>query len=100
MGKAAAAPKKKRVTLTLDPGVHAEAARVARLRGLSLSAMVEGLLAGQSEQTTEQWIRSLKVDLSEVDAPAPGVDPLYDAIWAKHGSGPHPGADRRVEEAA
>lgn len=92
--------RKKRVTLTLNPAVHAEAKRIAKLRGLSFSSLVEALLAGQHEPTAEEWLASLKVDPSRIEAPAPGEDPLYDAIWAKHGSGPHPGARHQGEEAA
>jgi hypothetical protein len=74
---------KSRVTITLDPEVHRLAKRVAKQRKTTVSGLIESLL--ESETTARpRGIVSRMIGAASLREPAPGTDPLYDALRAKH----------------
>jgi len=76
---------KTRVTITLDPEVHARAKALARARRTSVSAMVEQCLeraarrGARSGSLVDEMLGS-----AELRSPAPGSDRLFDALAAKY----------------
>ncbi len=71
---------KARVTITLDPEVHARAKRTARVRRTTVSGLIEGFLrsplaAGKEGSLVDEMLGSGK--LRKVK---PGRDPLYDEL--------------------
>jgi hypothetical protein len=74
---------KTRVTITLDPEVHRLAKRKARKNHTTVSGLIESLLEAVTAPTEEDLVASMRGSASLRD-PAPGTDPLYDALKAKH----------------
>lgn len=72
---------KTRVTITLDPDLHARAKQVARARRTTVSGLIETFLrstdAGGSR--VDEMLGS-----AELRAWEPGRDPLHDALYARH----------------
>jgi Family of unknown function (DUF6364) len=77
---------KSRVTITLDPEVHARAKQSARARRTTVSAMIESFLrspeAAPARSGTSLVDRML--GSGELRAPAAGRDALFDGLHARH----------------
>jgi hypothetical protein len=74
---------KTRVTITLDPDVHRLAKQTARKKRTSVSALIESLLQAQDTRGSVDIVAEM-TGICTLRAPAPGADPLYDALQAKH----------------
>lgn len=75
---------KTRITITLDPAAHRQARQTARLRKTTVSGLIEHLLlsprtTGPATSLVDQMVGSATLRQS-----APGRDPLFDALKAKH----------------
>ncbi len=75
---------KTRVTITLDPEVHARAKRTARARRTTVSGLIEKFLrspeaAGKDASLVDEMLGS-----AELRALKPGRDPLLDALRERH----------------
>lgn len=71
---------KTRVTITLDPDVHAHAKQVARTQRTTVSGLIEAFFRShQSASLVDDMLGSAK--LRELK---PGADPLHDALHARH----------------
>ncbi len=89
---------KSRVTITLDPDVHARAKRAARARRTTVSGLIESFLrspaaaptVGAKGSLVDEMIGSAR--LREVE---PGADPLFDALHARYLAA-HPAPRRRT----
>jgi hypothetical protein len=80
------ASMKSRVTITLDPDVHARAKQAAHARRTTVSGLIESFLrspaaapARSGSSLVDQMVGSGK--LRDVQ---PGADPLFDALHARH----------------
>ena len=74
---------KTRVTITLDPEVHRLAKQTARRRRTTVSCLIASLV--QAEATPrKRGIVSQMIGSASLREPAPGIDPLYDALAARH----------------
>ena len=76
---------KSRVTITLDPVVHARAKQTARERRTTVSGLIESFL--RSPAGAARAGRSLVDDMlgsAELRKVEPGTDPLFDALHARH----------------
>jgi len=74
---------KTRVTITLDPEVHRLAKRKARKNHTTVSGLIESLLEAATAPIEEDLVARMRGSAS-LREPAPGTDPLYDALKAKH----------------
>ena len=74
---------KSRVTITLDPEVHRLAKQTARKKQTTVSGLIESLLQSESAPKKAGIVASM-VGSASLRSPAPGTDPLYDALKAKH----------------
>jgi hypothetical protein len=77
---------KSRVTITLDPDVHARAKQAARARRTTVSGLIESFLrspaaapARPGPSLVDQMLGS-----GELRSPPPGADPLFDVLHARH----------------
>lgn len=77
---------KSRVTITLDPDVHARAKLAARERRTTVSGLIESFLrspaaapARAGPSLVDQMLGS-----GELRSVPAGVDPLFDALHARH----------------
>lgn len=78
---------KSRVTITLEPELHARAKLAARARRTTVSGLIEGFLrspaaappAARGRSAVDEMIGS-----AELRGVAPGTDPLFDALHARH----------------
>ncbi len=75
---------KARVTITLDPEVHASAKRTARARRTTVSGLIETFLrspqaAGKAKSLVDKMLGS-----GELRAVKRGRNPLYDALHERH----------------
>ncbi|MEX2381056.1 MAG: DUF6364 family protein [Opitutales bacterium] len=76
---------KKRVTITLDPGVHDRAKRLARKKKTTLSGLLESCLRefereeGEGETLVDEMIGS-----GSLREPPETFDPLYKALRDKY----------------
>ncbi len=75
---------KSRVTITLDPEVHRLAKRVAKRRHTSVSGLIESLLQAESKAAENGTIVDRMIGCASLREPAPGSDPLYDALREKY----------------
>lgn len=80
------ASMKSRVTITLDPDVHAHAKQVARARRTTVSGLIESFLrsavaapARAGSSLVDQMLGSCELREAQ-----PGADPLFDALHARH----------------
>ena len=75
---------KTRVTITLDPDVHAHAKQVARAQHTTVSGLIEAFFRAQKSA----WARGSLVDdmlgSAELRMLKPGADPLRDALHGRH----------------
>jgi len=74
---------KTRVTITLDPELHAHAKRVARARRTSVSGLFEEFLRKTPATRSKESLVDSMIGCAELRTPAPGTDPLHDALRAK-----------------
>ncbi|MEO6407146.1 MAG: DUF6364 family protein [Burkholderiaceae bacterium] len=87
---------KSRVTITLDPLVHARAKQAARERRTTVSGLIESFL--RSPDAAVRAGRSLVDDMlgsAELRQAEPGTDPLFDALHARHIAARSRGRGRR-----
>ncbi|MFN2432831.1 MAG: DUF6364 family protein [Gemmatimonadota bacterium] len=75
---------KTRVTITLDPEMHARAKRIARARRTTVSGLVQAFLrspdaAGQDESLVDEMLGS-----GELRSLKRGRDPLFDALRKRY----------------
>lgn len=73
---------KTRVTITLDPKIHEQAKALARARRTTVSGLVENFLRGSAAATGASVVDGM-VGSGELREPAPGQDPLHDALRAR-----------------
>lgn len=73
---------KKHVTLTLAPAIHARAKRIARTRRTTVSGLVAAFVRAIPENggATPKSLVDEMLGSAELRRPAPGRDPLYDAL--------------------
>ena len=71
-----------RVTMTLEPAVHARARHLARARRTTVSGLVASLVRSAPAGGPSRV--DAMVGAAELREPAPGSDPLYDALRARH----------------
>ncbi len=74
---------KTRVTITLDPEIHRLAKQIARKKHTTVSGLIESLLQTEAVPKQKGIVASM-VGIASLRSPAPGTDPLYDALQAKH----------------
>ncbi|MFT3990070.1 MAG: DUF6364 family protein [Luteolibacter sp.] len=74
---------KSRVTITLDPQIHRLAKQAASRKHTTVSGLIESLLEAETERPQEDLVATM-TGISTLRAPAPGSDPLYDALQAKY----------------
>jgi hypothetical protein len=79
---------KSRVTITLDPEVHARAKQAARARRTTVSGLIESFLRSPAAAPPmAHGGRSLvdeMVGSAELRSLAPGTDPLFDALHRRY----------------
>lgn len=78
---------KSRVTITLDPDVHARAKLAARARRTTVSGLIESFLRSPAASPAVRSDGSLVDEMlgsAELREVPPGADPLYDALHARH----------------
>lgn len=78
---------KSRVTITLDPHVHARAKLAARARRTTVSGLIESFLRSPAAAPEARSGGSLVDEMlgsAELRDVQPGTDPLYDALHARH----------------
>lgn len=75
---------KTRVTITLDPGVHERARKVARTRRTTVSGLIEHCLRSVSAARGSESVVDAMVGSAERRQPAPGEDPLHEALHRRH----------------
>lgn len=75
---------KTRVTITLDPQVHARAKQVARARRTTVSGLIEAFLRSPGATETGASLVDEMLGCAELRSVKPGNDSLYDALHARH----------------
>lgn len=75
---------KTRVTITLDPELHARAKRVARARRTTVSGLIEAYLRSPAAAEAGRSLVDEMLGSAELRTVARGRDPLYDALRARH----------------
>jgi hypothetical protein len=75
---------KTRVTITLDPEVHARAKAVARARRTTVSGLIEAFLRSPDAAQSGGSLVDEMLGCAELRSVEPGRDPLYDALHAHH----------------
>ena len=75
---------KTRVTITLDPEVHARAKRTARARRTTVSGLIEKFLRSPQAAGKDASLVDEMLGCGELRAVERGRDALYDALRARH----------------
>ena len=75
---------KTRVTITLDPEVHARAKRTARERRTTVSGLIETFLRSPHAAHKTKSLVDEMLGCGELRATKRGRDPLYDALHERH----------------
>ncbi|MGH8726680.1 MAG: DUF6364 family protein [Burkholderiales bacterium] len=75
---------KTRVTITLDPDVHAHAKQVARARRTTVSGLIEEFFRTHQSTKGRGSLVDDMLGSARLRAVKPGADPLYDALHARH----------------
>lgn len=75
---------KARVTITLDPEVHARAKQVARARRTTVSGLIEAFLRSPESAGAGRSLVDEMLGSAELRTGVRGRDPLYDALHARH----------------
>ena len=90
---------KSRVTITLDPAIHARAKQAARERRTTVSGLIETFLhSPAAAPVASRSARSLvdeMVGSTELRHSEPGADALFDALHARRIAAPAPRRSRR-----
>ena len=74
---------KTRVTITLDPAVHAQAKRMARARRTTVSGMIEDYLRRPDPESAGSLVDRM-IGSAELKPIIHGRDPIHDALYARH----------------
>ena len=74
---------KTRVTITLDPEVHRLAKQTARRRKTTVSGLIASLVKAEAKPTKRGIVAGM-VGSASLREPAPGSDPLFEALVKKH----------------
>lgn len=74
---------KTRVTITLDPAVHARARQAARARRTTVSGLIEAYLRSTSTDAAGSLVDEM-IGSAKLRRVKRGRDPLYDALHARH----------------
>ncbi len=74
---------KTRVTITLDPEVHARAKQVARARRTTVSGLIEAFLRSPDAAGAGGSLVDKMLGCAELRTVERGRDPLYDALHAR-----------------
>ena len=75
---------KTRVTITLDPEVHARAKAAARARRTTVSGLIKAFLRSPDAAGSGGSLVDEMLGCAELRNVEPGRDPLYDALHARH----------------
>ncbi len=75
---------KARVTITLDPEVHARAKELARARRTTVSGLIEAFLRSSDAARTGVSLVDGMLGCAELRTVEPSRDVLYDALHARH----------------
>lgn len=75
---------KTRVTITLDPEVHARAKRAARARRTTVSGLIETFLRSPEAASKDRSLVGEMLGSGELRAVRRGRDALYDALRDRH----------------
>lgn len=77
---------KSRVTITLDPEVHARAKAAARARRTTVSGLIESFLRSPhaAANGSERSVVDEMIGSAELRSVEPGTDPLFDALHARY----------------
>ncbi len=75
---------KTRVTISLDPEVHARAKAMARARRTTVSGLIEDFLRSSEAPGTGVSLVDEMIGCAELRPVEPGRDPLYDALHGRH----------------
>lgn len=80
------ASMKSRVTITLDPDVHARAKQAARTRRTTVSGLIESYLRSQAAAPARAGpsLVDQMLGSGELRSVPAGADPLFDALHARH----------------
>jgi hypothetical protein len=73
-----------RVTITLDPGVHARAKAVARARRSTVSGLIGAFLRSPDAAGSGGSLVDEMLGCAELRTVEPGRNSLYDALHARH----------------
>jgi hypothetical protein len=74
---------KTRVTITLDPATHQRAKRTAAKNKTTVSGLIDRLLSAADRPAKASRVDAL-IGTASLREPAPGSDPLFDALKAKY----------------
>ncbi|GAA5130748.1 hypothetical protein JIN84_05100 [Luteolibacter yonseiensis] len=74
---------KTRVTVTMDPEIHRLAKQAARKRRTTVSGLIEALLQAEAAPKKGSIVSGM-VGMAGLRVPAPGSDPLHEALQAKY----------------
>jgi hypothetical protein len=74
---------KARVTMTMDPGIHARAKQIARARRTTVSGLFASFINATHETPDGQSRVDKMLGSAELRKSYPGADPLYDALHAQ-----------------
>lgn len=75
---------KTRVTITLDPDIHAHAKQVARAQRTTVSGLIEAFFRAQQNAGRRASLVDDMLGSAKLRAVTPGADPLHDALRARH----------------
>lgn len=75
---------KARVTITLDPDIHAHAKQVARARRTTVSGLIEAFLRSQKSTDGRASLVNDMLGSGKLRELKPGADLLHDALHARH----------------
>lgn len=75
---------KARVTITLDPDVHAQAKRTARMRRTTVSGMIEVFLRSPQVSDNDRSLVDEMLGSGKLRVSKRGQDPLYDELHKRH----------------
>lgn len=75
---------KTRVTITLDPDVHAHAKQVARVRRTTVSGLIEAFFRSQQSAGGRASLVDDMLGSAKLRKVKPGAEPLHDALYTRH----------------
>jgi len=74
---------KRRITITLDPAVHARAKQAARARRTTVSGLIEACLRSTATRVGESLVDEM-LGSAELRSVKRGRDPVYDALYDRY----------------